>query len=253
MLSQFLVSELFAFLLIFCRLGTAFMLFPGFGESYVAPRIRLFLALMFSIVLVPVIKMPPVPVTAFGMVSLIIAESLIGLFIGVLTRLMIAAMHIGASIIAYEASMLSALAPSLSQTQAQDTSLGNFLSVSAVVLLFATDLHHIMIQALADSYTLFLPGQFPVMEDFAKHVSATMSGAFRTAMQLAAPHIVIGVLMYLAAGIIARLMPNIQIFFIMVPPQLLFSFFVLMIVTSSILMWYLEYFKDTLSVFMYPG
>lgn len=253
MLSQFLVSELFAFLLIFCRLGTAFMFLPGFGESYVAPRIRLFLALMFSVVLVPVVKLPPVPVTAFGLTTLIIAESLIGLFIGVLTRLMIAAMHMGAAVIAYESSMLSAITPSLSQTQAQDTSLGNFLSVSAVVLLFATDMHHIMIRALADSYTLFLPGQFPVMDDFAKHVTTTMSGAFRTAMQLAGPHIVIGILFYLAAGIIARLMPNIQIFFIMVPPQLLFSFFVLMIVTSAILMWYLEYFKDTLSVFMYPG
>ena len=252
MLSQFLTSEIFAFLLVFCRLGSAFMVLPGFGEAYVAARIRLMLALMFSLLLVPSLNtLPPVPDTVLGLFSLILAEILTGLFLGGLSRMLIAAIHIGGMIIAYQSSLISALVPDINQ-QGQGTSLGNFLSVSAVVLLFATDLHHLMLRGLADSYSLFLPGHFPIVADFANHATQIVNGAFRMAMQLAAPHVVIGIMLYLASGIIARLMPNIQIFFIMIPPQILLSFFILMISISAILMWYMEYFQENLSVFLGP-
>src|SRR5271154_1408239 len=98
MLSHFLISEIFAFMLIFCRLGSAFMLLPGFGELYVSPRIRLAMALMFSLVLTPVVHgLPPVPDTVFGLMHLITAEILVGLFLGGLSRCLIAAMHIAAA------------------------------------------------------------------------------------------------------------------------------------------------------------
>lgn len=87
MLSQFLAAELFAFLLIFCRMGSAIMLLPGFGEAYVSPRVRLLFALMLSLLLVPVIRsLPPLPTSVLGLFNIMIAEILIGLFIGGLTR-----------------------------------------------------------------------------------------------------------------------------------------------------------------------
>jgi flagellar biosynthetic protein FliR len=254
MLSQFLVSELFAFLLIFCRLGSAIMLLPGFGEIYVAVRVRLMLAIFFSLTLTPALAsaLPAAPATTFGVFTLLLGEIMTGLFLGMLARLLIAAIHIGGMIIAYQSSLASALLPDISQVQGQGTSLGNLLGIVAVVLIFATDLHHMMLKTLADSYTLFLPGQFPLVEDFANHATQTVSGAFRMAMQISAPHLVIGVILYLGAGIISRLMPNIQIFFILMPPQILLSFFILMIAFSSIMMWYLNYFRDALSGFLAP-
>src|SRR5436309_1219260 len=109
MLSHFLISELFAFLLIFCRLGSAIMLLPGFGEAYVAPRIRLMLALMFSLILTPVIHFPPAPATVSGLLFLMTGEILAGLFIGGLARMLIAAMHVAGTVIAYQSSLASAL------------------------------------------------------------------------------------------------------------------------------------------------
>jgi len=253
MLQHFLLSQIFAFLLIFCRIGSAIMLLPGFGEVYVAPRIRLVLALMFSLTLTPVVhNLPPVPGTVFGLMTVITAEILVGLFLGALSRCLIAAMHIASTVIAYQSSLASALTQDITGFSGQDTSLGNLLSMTAVVLLFATDLHYLMLRGLADSYTLFLPGQFPLVEDFANHATHILSGAFRMAMQLAAPNIVIGMMVSLGAGLIARLVPNIQIFFIMMAPQLLISFCILMITFSSIMMWYLDYFKDTLMTFLAP-
>jgi flagellar biosynthesis protein FliR len=253
MLSQFLTSQIFAFLLIFCRLGAAIMLLPGFGEAYVAPRVRLMLALMFSLVLVPVIKtIPPVPDAVFPLVGMVAGEIAVGIFFGVLTRTLIATVHMAGMIIAYQSSLISALMPDIAQGQTQATSLGNLLSIATVVLIFATDLHHLMLKSLIDSYTLFLPGHFPMVADFSTHIVQTMNGAFRMSMQMAAPYIVVGIILFLSMGIIARLMPNIQIFFIMVAPQLLLSFFILMITVSSLLMWYLEYFKDSVGGFLAP-
>lgn len=252
MLSQFLTTQLFAFLLTFCRLGSAIMLLPGFGEIYVTARTRLLLALMFSLILSTVIAMPPMPGEVPALFKMIISEILIGLFLGGLTRMLISAIHVAGSIIAYQSSLSSALTLDMTGFAGQDSTVGNLLSLTAVVLMFVTDLHHVMLRGLADSYTLFLPGQFPLIDDFSTHAVATMSGAFSTAMKLAAPSLVIGMLIYLGAGILARLMPNIQIFFIMIAPQLLISFFVLTVTISAMLMWYLEYFKDAVGAFLSP-
>jgi flagellar biosynthetic protein FliR len=253
MLQHFLLTEIFAFLLIFCRLGSAFMLLPGFGELYVPPRVRLAMALLFSLTLTPVLHaLPPVPDTVFGLFRLLVAEILVGIFLGGLSRFLISAMHIAGTVIAYQSSLASALTQGITQFSGQDTSLGNFLSMSAVTLIFATDLHYLMLRGLADSYTLFLPGQFPPVEDFANHATHMVSGAFRMAMQMAAPNIVVGLMMSLGAGLIARLVPNIQIFFLMMAPQLLISFSVLMITFSAIMMWYMDYFRETLGTFLAP-
>lgn len=229
------------------------MLLPGFGEAYVAPRVRLLLALMFSLTLVPVVNnLPPMPDTVAGLFGVMIAEIAVGLFFGAITRMLIATVHMAGMIIAYQSSLISALVPDIAQGQAQVTSLGNFMSMATIVLLFTTDLHHLMLKSLVDSYTLFLPGHFPLMEDISQHAIQTMNATFRMAMQMAAPYIVVGLILFLAMGIIARLMPNIQIFFIMVAPQLLLSFFILMVTISTVLMWYMDYFKDSLASFLAP-
>lgn len=252
MLTQFVTAQLFAFLLVFCRLGSALMLMPGFGEAYVLPRARLLLALLFSILMVPVMKDFHAPDSVPGLVHVLLAEILTGLFLGAMCRMLIGAVHIAGSTIAYQSSLSSSLTNDITAFQGQDTSLGNLMSMTAVVLLFATDMHHYMLKGLADSYTLFLPGQFPMVEDFANQATHTMSSIFSTAIQMSAPSIVVGMMLYLGAGIISRLMPNMQIFFIMMAPQLLLSFFIMMVTFSSIMLFYMDYFKETLTRFLAP-
>ncbi len=240
-------------MLVFCRLGSAIMLLPGFGESYVPARVRLLLAAMFSVLLTPVIQnLPPMPSNVINLFNIMFAEIMVGLFLGGLSRMLIAVVNIAGMIIAYQSSLASAVTQDLTLSQAQGTSLGNLLGMSALVLLFATDLHHLMLRGLADSYGLFLPGQFPPIDDFTNHAIHTMSSVFQMAMKMSAPHIVIGLIIYLAAGIIARLMPNIQIFFLLMAPQLLISFFILMICSGALMLWYMDYIKDSLGVFLSP-
>lgn len=253
MLENILITQLFAFFLVFCRMGSAIMVLPGFGEAYVPARVRLLLAAMFSLLLAPVLqKVPAMPSDLFLLFNMLLAEILIGIFLGGISRILISAIHMGGMIIAYQSSLASAVTQDLTLSQAQGTSLGNLLGVSALVLLFATDLHHLILRGLADSYILFSIGQFPQVDDFANHATILISSSFQMAMKIAAPHIVIGLLIYLGAGIIARLMPNIQIFFLLMAPQLLISFFILMISASAIMLWYMEYIKDSLAMFLAP-
>lgn len=253
MLENILITNLFAFFLIFCRMGSAIMILPGFGEAYVPARVRLMLAAMFSLLLAPVIpNLPVIPKDIFHLFNLLLAEILIGLFLGGLSRMLISAIHMAGMIIAYQSSLASAITQDLTISQAQGTALGNLLGVSALVMLFATDLHHLILRGLADSYSLFAAGQFPQVEDFAKHAVYVLNASFQMAMKLAAPHIVIGLMIYLGAGIISRLMPNIQIFFLLMAPQLLISFFILMMCASAIMLWYMDFIKDSLAVFLAP-
>jgi flagellar biosynthesis protein FliR len=112
------------------------------------------------------------------------------------------------------------------------------------VLMFVTDLHHLVLQSLADSYALFGAGAFPDIADFTEHATRTVNDSFLMALQLSAPHIVVGLVIYLAGGIIGKLMPTLQVFFILTAPNLMISFFVLMLVFSSLMTWYMEYFRE---------
>lgn len=250
-LNDFLVSEIFTFLLIFCRVGTAIMVLPGFGESFISARFRLLLAVMLSLVLTPAIQpFPAPPNTVVALTTLMVAELLTGIFLGTIARLLLSAISTAGMIIAYQSSLASALVQDVTLAGGQGSSLGNLLGISAMVLLFATGMHHLMLRSLMDSYQIFPVGEFPNIEDFTMHAVRTVNAAFLIALQLAAPHIVIGLIVYLAGGIIARLMPGLQVFFILVPPQLLLSFFVLMAVWSSLMLWYMDYFRENISRFV---
>lgn len=253
MLGQLLTAEVFSYLLIFCRVGSAIMLLPGFGEVYVTARARLLLAVFFSIVLGPVVApLPPAPSSVGGLATLLMFEIGTGLFLGAIARMLISGAHVAGGIVAYQSSLSSAMTNNITGFVGQDTTVGNLLSMTAVVLLFATDLHHVMLQSLHGSYDVFPAGQPPLLSDVAEHATKTMDSIFHVAMQLAAPHMVVGMLLYLAAGIIARLMPNLQILFLMMPAQLLVAFLLLMVVFGSMMLWYLNYMHDAMQSFAVP-
>ncbi len=247
-INDFMLTEIFSFLLILCRVGSAIMLLPGFGESYISARVRLLLAAMFALVLVPALgDFPAPPDNVPTLLKMVIGEIIIGIFLGVITRMLIATISTAGMIIAYQSSLASALVQDVTLSGGQGSSLGNLLGITALTLLFVTDMHHLMLGAIVDSYQLFHVGIFPAIEGMNMQVVRVMNASFLMALQLAAPHIAIGIILYLAAGIIARLMPNLQVFFILVPPQLLLSFFLLFTVFNAMMIWYMEYFQSNIT------
>ena len=251
LLEHFIITQLFAFLLIFTRIGAGIMTLPGFGEAYVPSRYRLYLAGGISVLLVPLLgsQMPEIPSSPLSLAALILAEVLIGLFIGTLSRLLISAIHVAGTIIANQASL--AMATVFDPTQGgQSTVIGNMMTLMSVVLFFVLDIHHIMLNGLADSYSLFPPGMFPVMEDMSDHLMGLMDRSFAIAVQLSAPHIIFTLMFYLCSGIVSRMVPVLPVFFVLMPLQMLAAFFLLMATLTMIMMHYNSYVEESLRSFL---
>ena len=115
MADSVLALNLYAYLLVFARLGTALMLFPGFGETQVAPRIRLSIALGVSLVVLPIVApgLPAVPVNPLELGLVLLGEIFVGFFLGTIVRMMMAAIQIAGAIIATETGLANALVPEL--------------------------------------------------------------------------------------------------------------------------------------------
>ena len=173
---SFLPALAAAFLLMFARIGTMVMLLPGLGEMSVPARVRLTVALVLTAVLLPPHrKAYAVDLSALGPVLLmLVQEMLIGAVLGLTARLTISALQVAGSVVAQQLGLGFVTAVDPTQGQ-QGMLVGNFLTMLGVTLIFATDLHHLVIAALNDSYTLFQPGEMPLVGDVAQHVTRTVA------------------------------------------------------------------------------
>ena len=251
MYQEILSLNIFAFLLIFVRIGAFFSVAPGFSGSQISLRIRLATALAFTFVLTPTLMdtLPRVPESALSLAALILGEFVIGVLIGTVGRILFSAVHVAASITSFVSAMANAMiADPISQQQS--AIVASFLSVLVTVLLFVTNLHHVMLQAMIDSYTLFQPGVLPPVGDMSELISRHVAGAFKLGVQLASPMIIIAFAYYLGLGILTRLEPNIPIFFVGMPLQIVLGITALMITISSISLYFLDRFERGMQPFL---
>ena len=165
-------------------------------------------------------------------------ELLVGAVLGMLARMTVASLQVAGSVVAQQMGLGFVTAVDPTQGQ-QGVIVGNFLSVLGVTLIFATDLHHLIIAALDDSYTLFRPGEMPVMGDVAHALTNTVTSAFRIGVQLAAPFLVFGLLFNMGLGVLSRLMPQMQVFFVGMPLSIILGFLILLLVLGAMMMTFL--------------
>ncbi|WP_142847852.1 flagellar biosynthetic protein FliR [Telmatospirillum sp. J64-1] len=251
MLTELIEVNLFQFLLVFVRMGSALMTFPGFGGRLVNARARLSLALLISLVVLPAVQsgLPPMPVTVPGLLLLILREAAIGLFFGLLMQVMMGALVFAAQVISMQAGLSNALSFDIIAEQ-QGAVLSSFLTNLALVLIFALNLHHLMLLAVIDSYTLFLPGQGLPWGDAADMLANMVNTSFRIGLQMAAPVMVAVLVFFAGLGLLSRLMPQMQIFFIALPLQNILGLGLLMMALSAMMLVFFDYFESTLMSFI---
>lgn len=246
---ELIEPELLRVMLVFARIGAALMVVPGFGEVYVLPRLRLLLALMLSALLAPVIEpaLPPAGLATGELLGLVIVEIGTGLLIGATTRMAMAALHLGGSIIAAQSGLASATF--FDPHDGSQGSIGsNFLAVVALALLFAADAHHALLRALVDSYGLFVPGTVPLPADGAELLSRLLGEATAVALRIAAPVMLVGLGVSVALGALNRMVPAFQLLFVATPAQLLLSLGALMVSLAAGLHLFLRLFDRSLAM-----
>jgi flagellar biosynthesis protein FliR len=214
--------EIWATALLFARLGAMIMLLPGFGETVVPARVRLAFALVFAIMLSPTLadRMPPPGDTVWSMAFQIGSETLIGALLGGAARILVSATATAGQIIGLEIGLAFAQTADPTMTQSGQL-MAVFLSLLGVTLIFATGLHHMFIEGVAGSYDIIAPGAVAPVGDAAQLALEATATSFRVGFQIAMPLIAAGLIFRLGLGVLSRLIPQIQVFFIALPLQVM--------------------------------
>jgi len=243
-------QQVFAGGLIFARLGAMIMLLPGIGDTTVPPRIRLSFAFLLALVLAPIAApgMGAVPSTVAGVAGGVLHEVFIGLMIGGILKIFLGALTTAGEVISLQTTL--GFAQTANPAQAQPTAaISAFLSMLGLLLIMTTDLHHMFIGAIAESFRLF-PFARPIpVQDGAALALQTVSSSFALGVQLAAPVIVFSLVFNLATGLIGRVMPAFQIFFVASPLSVLLGLSIFALSLGGMGVVWADRYRDLLANF----
>ncbi|MBV9979274.1 flagellar biosynthetic protein FliR [Bradyrhizobium sp.] len=240
---SFLPALAAAFVLAFARIGAMVMLLPGFGEQNIPVRVKLSIALLLTLIILPLHRAAyQLDLQSMAaLMVLMVHEIVIGIVLGATARVTLSALQVAGSVIAQQMGL--GFVQSIDPTQGQQGVLiGNFLTMLGVTLLFATDSHHLVISALNDSYKVFAPGEIMGSGDVAALATRAFSAAFRIGLQLSAPFLVFGLVFNIGLGVLARLMPQMQVYFVGVPLSIFVGFLIFGIVIVAMMGTFLDYF-----------
>jgi flagellar biosynthetic protein FliR len=245
--AEFLV---FPFFLLFTRVSSAVMVFPALSDPSINIRARLLLVLAICFILFPLLhdRLPALPNTVGEMLLLMFGEMVIGMLLGLGARLMMAAMSTAGELIAFLAGFQSA---SLfdPQTATNTGAPTVFLTLCAGVVLLGLNLHHQLILTVVESYDIFKPGVLPDVGDISAAYVDMMVIITTLGLQLAAPIIVAGVLANALFGVLNRLVPQLQTFFVSVPVSITVSLLILIAGLGSMLQLWATTTQGKLSLF----
>src|ERR1700747_2699781 len=231
-----------AFMLVFARVGAMVMLLPALGEENIPMRIKISIALLLTLVLLPLHRAAyHIDMTSLsGLLVLMLHEIVIGVILGATARVTLSALQVAGSVIAQQMGLGFVTAVDPTQGQ-QGLLVGNFLTLLGVTLIFATDSHHLVIAALNDSYKIFATGELMTSGDVASLATRAFATAFKIGLQLSAPFLVFGLVFNIGLGVLARLMPQMQVYFVGAPLSILAGFLILAIVIAAMMGTFLDY------------
>jgi flagellar biosynthetic protein FliR len=236
--------------LVFARVGAMVMLMPGIGDNAVPPRIRLSFALLMAMLLAPLVQktVGGIPTTVGGLWGQVIHEILIGLMIGSVLKLFFTALSTAGEIVSMQTTLSFAQSTNPSMGQSS-TAVSTFLSMLGLTLIMATDMHHLFIGAIVKSYDIFPFTRAVPIHDAATLAVQTVADSFSLGVQLAAPVIVFSLVFNLAVGLVGRVMPSFQIFFVASPLSVILGLSLLALSLGGIAMVWTDRYRDLLAVF----
>ncbi|WP_034993982.1 flagellar biosynthetic protein FliR [Beijerinckia mobilis] len=224
-------QSVMAVAILFCRIGFAVMLMPGFSSPRVPVKIRLALAVALTLILFPFLSELVQPALGdakpLSFVYIMTSECLTGFFIGFSMRIFFFALETAGNALAMTIGLTSILTAGINEAEPLPA-LNTLVTLLATTLLFITNLHLEIIQGLIASYKML-----PIMDIFNSqfnlvYVGDNLSRAFLLCLRLAGPFLVFSVIVNFTIGLINKMVPQIPIYFVAMPFVLmggLFLFF----------------------------
>jgi flagellar biosynthetic protein FliR len=255
-LQQLVVGQVYTFMLVFVRVGTAMMIMPGVGDGFVPERVRLLFSLAFCVVLTPIVgsTLPEFTGAGLSFILLLLGEFIMGLFMGTIARIFMAALDTAGMLMSTQIGLANAqiFNPAFAT---QGSIMGAFLSITGALLLFATNLHHVLLSALMDSYQTFPPGRMAMAftGDMADAIAMAVTRAFAIGLYMSMPFMVVTTMVYVAMGVLSKLMPQLQVFMVSMPVQITLGLLTFMLCGSAAMLYWLGHYEAAIQVFASPA
>lgn len=219
-----------AFLLAMTRISTMVYSFPFLGSPAIPARIRIALALVISFMILPVVGTVDMGVDwGLGrMVMAVMAEAAVGLAIGFGSKFMFEAFTVAGTFAGRQ--MGFAIADLVDPvTAAPQSMVGQFWALVAILFFIALDGHLFLVQFLIENFQVIPLGAGVLTAATGQELVTGSSRMFQTALRLAAPALMLTLMMDVGIAVMARAMPRFQIFFVALPLKLFVGIFALVI------------------------
>lgn len=233
-----LADNVLATFIVFCRIGACLMLVPGYSSVNVPPQIRLFVALVTTFALTPILISILKPLvddaSPLTLALLIGTELLVGSVIGLGGRVFFLALE----------SMLSVMASAIGLSSIPGTPVGDtdpsppvvpLIMAAATTLFFLTDQHWQVLRGLMNSYDVWHPGEKLSGEMALNQLVSRLTDAFVLTLRITSPFIVYSVVVNFSVGLINKLTPAIPVYFVSVPFVLIGGFLLLYLTSDELL------------------
>jgi flagellar biosynthetic protein FliR len=216
------------FLLIFVRITGIFTMTPVFGSKNIPVSIKAGLALIITYILFPIVFNDTViiPEHFLPFIFMVIGELIVGLTIGFVSSLVFSAIQMSGQLLDMQIGfgVINIIDP---QSGSQVPLVGNFKYMLALIVFLATNGHHVLLSALFTSFKLIPVTGVIFHTALATFMVDMVGGTFVIAMKISLPIIISLIITDVALGILARTMPQMNIFVVGVPGKIIVGLFVL--------------------------
>ncbi len=250
-LVQMLPALAFQAMLVLARIGGAVMLLPGLGEAALPSMVRAAVAVAFTALLFLLLPgLPAAPSGVFGAFAMLAAELATGVWIGWLARLVVLSLSMGGEVIAAMLGLTNVLVPDAALGPATPA-LGQLFGIAAAALVLASGLYAIPLAALVQSYHLVPAGTFLPAADGTRVVVEAVGASFALAVRIGGPFLLASIVWQIGLGLASRLVPQVPIYFVSLPGQILGGFALLAGLAAALSAFWIGQIHDGFSLL--PG
>lgn len=211
-------DQLMLFVMVLMRVAALFAALPVFSSRNIPTMIKAGLALAMALAIFPILDLGRVGgLNSWGLLVLgAMSEVLLGICIGLLVRLLFAGIQMAGQIAGYQMGLAIAniMDPA---TSLQIPILAQAYNLMAMLIFLAVDAHHWFFRSLVDSFDRLPLFQCRLSASLFGHVVDTAGAMFVIAIKIGAPVIVVLILTSVAFGLLARTVPQMNIFIVAMP------------------------------------
>ena len=218
-----LQGQVAAFLLVLTRTSGIFFISPFLGSMNISAKIRAAAAILLAVLLFPVVVKESVihaPATILMFAFTVVKELFIGWLIGLVGYIVLSAVNMAGKIMDMQVgfAVVSMMDPT---TQQQTGLIGTFLYNLTLIYFVVTNGHHIILSALAESFRIIPLDSMVWNDSLPQLINDLTAGIFTNGMKIAMPVTFAILLTNVGMGILARTMPQMNIFVVGIPMHLM--------------------------------